>query len=123
MRYDAFISYRHTPLDMEMAKKVHTGLETYHVPGAVKKKTGKALLKSIISSATEMNVAEARKFLVQTKLKKLDEVAFMTDAEVSKSIATDYAFLYIGTSESELVKIAIPREELKKVDWTQAITI
>ena len=41
MRYDAFISYRHTPLDMEMAKKVHTGLETYHVPGAVKKKTGK----------------------------------------------------------------------------------
>ena len=41
MKYDAFISYRHAPLDMEIAKKVHTGLETYHVPGAVRKKTGK----------------------------------------------------------------------------------
>ena len=30
MKYNAFISYRHAPLDMEIAKKVHTGLETYH---------------------------------------------------------------------------------------------
>ena len=41
MKYDAFISYRHTPLDMEIAKKVHSGLETYKIPGAVRVKTGK----------------------------------------------------------------------------------
>ena len=38
MKYDAFISYRHAPLDMEIAKKVHTGLETYKIPKAVRKK-------------------------------------------------------------------------------------
>ena len=41
MKYDAFISYRHSELDMEIAKKVHSGLETYKIPGAVRLKTGK----------------------------------------------------------------------------------
>ena len=41
MRYDAFISYRHSPLDMEIAKKVHTALETYRVPKSVKAKIEK----------------------------------------------------------------------------------
>ena len=41
MKYDAFISYRHVEPDMEFAKKVHTGLETYRIPGAVQQKTGK----------------------------------------------------------------------------------
>ena len=36
VKYDAFISYRHMPLDMEIAKKLHKGLETFHVPAAVR---------------------------------------------------------------------------------------
>ncbi len=56
MRYDAFISYRHTPLDMEMAKKVHTGLETYHVPGAVKKKTGKKKIQRVFRDQEELPI-------------------------------------------------------------------
>ena len=56
MRYDAFISYRHAPLDMEMAKKVHTGLETYHVPGAVKKKTGKKKIQRVFRDQEELPI-------------------------------------------------------------------
>ena len=41
MRYDAFISYRHSDLDMEIAKKVHSGLETYKIPRSVQKSLGK----------------------------------------------------------------------------------
>ena len=41
MRYDAFISYRHAKLDMYVAKKIHKGLETFRVPRAVTKKSGK----------------------------------------------------------------------------------
>ena len=40
MKYDAFISYKHEKLDMEVAKKLHSALETYHIPNAVQKKTG-----------------------------------------------------------------------------------
>jgi WD40 repeat protein len=56
MKYDAFISYRHTPLDMEMAKKVHTGLETYHVPAAVQKKTGKKKIKRVFRDQEELPI-------------------------------------------------------------------
>ena len=47
MKYNAFISYRHSPLDMEIAKKVHTGLETYKIPKAVQLKTGKKKIKRV----------------------------------------------------------------------------
>ena len=56
MRYDAFISYRHSPLDMEIAKKVHTGLETYHVPGAVRKKTGKKKIQRVFRDQEELPI-------------------------------------------------------------------
>ena len=69
MKYDAFISYRHTPLDMETAKKVHTFLETYHVPGAVQKKTGKKKINRVFRDQEELpigsdlndNISEALK--------------------------------------------------------------
>ena len=56
MKYDAFISYRHSPLDMEIAKKVHTGLETYHVPKAVRKKTGKKKIKRVFRDQEELPI-------------------------------------------------------------------
>ena len=56
MIYDAFISYRHAPLDMEIAKKVHTGLETYHVPGAVQKKTGKKKIERVFRDQDELPI-------------------------------------------------------------------
>ncbi len=36
--YSAFISYRHIPRDMEIARKLHSALETYRVPGNLVKK-------------------------------------------------------------------------------------
>ncbi len=67
MIYDAFISYRHAPLDMEFAKKVHTGLETFRVPAAVRKKTGKKRIQRVFRDQEELpigsdlneNIAEA----------------------------------------------------------------
>ena len=44
MRYDAFISYRHKPLDMEIAKKLHKGLETFKIPRSVQKNMRKRKL-------------------------------------------------------------------------------
>lgn len=56
MIYDAFISYRHTPLDMEFAKKVHAGLETYKVPKAVQKKTGKKKIRRVFRDQEELPI-------------------------------------------------------------------
>ena len=56
MKYDAFISYRHTPLDMEMAKKIHSALETYHIPASVRKKTGKKKIERIFRDQEELPI-------------------------------------------------------------------
>ncbi len=56
MKYDAFISYRHTPLDKETAKMVHTGLETYHVPGSVRSKTGKKRISRVFRDEEELPI-------------------------------------------------------------------
>ena len=91
------------------------------VKSETKKKASKTSLKSLVSSASTMDTANARKFLVQSKLRKLDEVAYMSDIEVSKIVNKDYVFLIIGNG-SEQVNAAIPREELKKLDLAKIVT-
>ncbi len=56
MKYNAFISYKHAPLDMEIAKKVHTGLETYKVPKAVRIKTGKKKIERVFRDQEELPI-------------------------------------------------------------------
>uniref|UniRef100_UPI004057286C TIR domain-containing protein n=1 Tax=Acetatifactor sp. TaxID=1872090 RepID=UPI004057286C len=56
MKYDAFISYRHSDLDMFIAKKIHKGLETFKVPKAVAKKTGKKNIKRVFRDQEELPI-------------------------------------------------------------------
>lgn len=37
IHYNAFISYRHHPLDIKVAEQIHKGLEHYRIPKAIKK--------------------------------------------------------------------------------------
>ena len=39
-RFTAFISYRHVSPDADIAKRLHTMIENYHIPANVQKKTG-----------------------------------------------------------------------------------
>ena len=56
MRYDAFISYRHSELDMEIAKKGHAGLETYKIPRAVRNKVGKKKMGRVFRDQEELPI-------------------------------------------------------------------
>lgn len=56
MKYDAFISYRHSEKDMYVAKKVHKGLETYKVPRSVKKRGDKASIKRVFRDQEELPI-------------------------------------------------------------------
>lgn len=54
--YNAFISYRHSPLDMYVAKAVHRGLETFKVPSAVKKATGRDRIRRVFRDQEELPI-------------------------------------------------------------------
>lgn len=41
IHYNAFISYRHHPDDIRVASEIHRNLERFHVPRAIRKRTGK----------------------------------------------------------------------------------
>lgn len=56
MKYDAFISYRHSELDMYVAKKLHKGLETFKVPRSVKKIGGKTTIKRVFRDQEELPI-------------------------------------------------------------------
>ena len=56
MKYNAFISYRHAPLDMEIAKKLHKALETFHIPISVRKRTGKKRINRVFRDQEELPI-------------------------------------------------------------------
>ncbi|MCR4896326.1 MAG: TIR domain-containing protein [Lachnospiraceae bacterium] len=56
MRYNAFISYRHSELDMFVAKQVHRRLETFRVPRKVQKATGIKNIKRVFRDQEELPI-------------------------------------------------------------------
>ena len=56
MKYDAFISYRHTQPDMYVAKRVHKILETYKIPANVRKKLGKKKINRVFRDQEELPI-------------------------------------------------------------------
>lgn len=56
MKYNAFISYRHTEPDMYIAKKVHKGLETLKIPRGITKKTGKKRIERVFRDQEELPI-------------------------------------------------------------------
>lgn len=55
--YKAFISYRHTRPDMEIAKRLHTLIENYHIPGSVQKLTGIRKMGRVFRDQEELPLA------------------------------------------------------------------
>ena len=52
--YAAFISYRHQSPDQELAKALHTVIETYRIPSAVKKQTGRKNMGKVFRDQEEL---------------------------------------------------------------------
>ncbi|MDI9471944.1 MAG: toll/interleukin-1 receptor domain-containing protein [Bacillota bacterium] len=54
LKYDAFISYRHKDLDITVAKAIHKQIETYRIPGSIKKKTGRQKMGKVFRDQDEL---------------------------------------------------------------------
>ena len=54
--YSAFISYKHAPADIAAASEIQKRLERYHVPAAIRKKTGKDKIGRIFRDKEELPI-------------------------------------------------------------------
>ena len=52
--YTAFISYRHQSPDQEIAKALHTAIETYGIPAAIKRQTGRKKMGKVFRDQEEL---------------------------------------------------------------------
>ena len=52
--YGAFISYRHQSPDQEIAKALHTAIETYRIPASVRRQTGKKHMGKVFRDQEEL---------------------------------------------------------------------
>ena len=54
--YNAFISYKHAPEDNVIAEAVHKGLERFHIPRKIRKKTGIKRISRIFRDKDELPI-------------------------------------------------------------------
>lgn len=54
--YNAFISYKHAPEDNKVAEAVHKGLERFHIPVKIQKKTGIKRINRIFRDTEELPI-------------------------------------------------------------------
>ena len=57
-QYTAFISYRHQSPDDEIAKKLHTMIETYSIPGNVRKSSGRKKMERVFRDEEELPLSK-----------------------------------------------------------------
>ena len=85
MKYDAFISYKHEKLDTEAAKKLHSALETYHIPKAVQKKTGKKKIERVFRDEEELPIGSDLNEKILTALKNSKYLIVVCSRETRNS--------------------------------------
>ena len=57
--FNAFISYKHAPLDNRVAEEIQKGLERFRVPAAIKKKKGKQKIERIFRDKSELPITSS----------------------------------------------------------------
>lgn len=57
--YDAFISYKHGPIDSYIAKQLHKMLEHYRIPGKIRKLTGKNRIRRVFRDKEELTISSS----------------------------------------------------------------
>ena len=57
--FNAFISYKHAPLDNRVAEEIQKGLERFRVPAAIKKKKGKQKIERIFRDKAELPITSS----------------------------------------------------------------
>ena len=56
LHYNAFISYRHSPVDSKVAAEIQHQLEHFHIPGAIRKRTGVKRINRIFRDKEELPI-------------------------------------------------------------------
>ena len=84
--YDAFISYRHSPLDIKIATALHRKLENYTLPRSIARKIGKRKLERVFRDTTELSVSAELSAEINQALINSDFLIVICSPRFSESV-------------------------------------
>ncbi len=85
-KYNAFISYKHAPLDNKIAKEIQTSLEHFQIPGKIKKRTGIKRFERIFRDLEELPITSDLNDDIAVALKNSDYLIVICSTNTKKSI-------------------------------------
>lgn len=84
--YNAFISYRHTDIDADVAKRIQHGLEHFRIPKPIGKKTGVNRIARIFRDKEELPLTSDLNDTITRALENSDYLIVICSPETRKSI-------------------------------------
>lgn len=85
MRYNAFISYKHSEIDMYVAKQIHKRLETFKIPNSIKKKFGKKKIERVFRDVEELPIGSDLGDNITAALRESEFLIVICSKESKKS--------------------------------------
>ena len=84
--YNAFISYRHAPLDSEIAERVQRDLERFHVPHAIRRQTGRQKIERIFRDKDELPITSDLSETISDALTKAEYLIVICSPNTCESV-------------------------------------
>lgn len=84
-RYNAFISYRHSPHDIKIAAEIQKQLERFHIPSAIRKSTGVKKLSRIFRDKEELSLTGDLNETIQNALDHSDFLILICSPAMKES--------------------------------------
>lgn len=84
--YNAFISYRHAPLDSKVAEHVQRSLEHFRIPSAIQKKTGKKKIERIFRDKDELPITSDLTDTISNALEKAEYLIVICSPNTKESV-------------------------------------
>ena len=84
--YNAFISYKHAPLDTKVAEHVQRNLEHFHIPHELRKKTGRKKIERIFRDKDELPITSDLTDTISNALEKAEYLIVICSPNTKQSI-------------------------------------
>jgi len=84
--YNAFISYKHGPVDNKVAAHIQTQLEHFHIPGKIQKKTGKKRIQRIFRDKEELPITSNLSDTIEDALSKAEYLIVICSPNTKESV-------------------------------------
>ena len=84
--YNAFISYRHAPLDSKVAEHVQRSLEHFSIPRSIRKKTGVKRIERIFRDKDELPITSDLTETISNALEKADYLIVICSPNTKESM-------------------------------------